>query len=151
MTALAVESLHAVTATPEPAVSPSAGDPLAGAAAAAECAATAPRRSCALDLSRARTYDAVLDVLKAYKLSGNFHSNLEAVLRDMGFSGMVTFTIESGRALAFRDCRHVVFTLNDGVPAAMLVEIAGSMKARIGFAAPWWGRLLDRSGRIGAA
>src|SRR5262245_4588648 len=29
--------------------------------------------SCALDLSKSRANDAVLDILKAYKLTGNFH------------------------------------------------------------------------------
>jgi hypothetical protein len=109
--------------------------------------------SCALDLSRSRTHDAALEIFKAYKLSGNFHSNLEAVLKDMGLFDMVTYRIEPNPALAFPDCRHVVFTLCDNVPGHKFDDIIGSIKARIGFEAPWWGRMLRRfqPGAAGAA
>jgi hypothetical protein len=100
--------------------------------------------SCALDLSRSRTHDAALEIFKAYKLSGNFHSNLEAVLKDMGVFDMVTYRIEPSPTLAFPDCRHVVFALNDNVPGSKLDGIINSIKARIGFEAPWWGRMLRR-------
>jgi hypothetical protein len=109
---------------------------------------TAPRRrlrTCPLDLSRARTHDAVLDILKAYKLSGNFHGNLEAVLNDMGVSEMVAYQVKPGPALAFPDCRHVVFTCNDTIPDDKFDDIIASIKARIGFDVPWWGKLLRRS------
>jgi hypothetical protein len=141
MTAFAVEAPHAMKAAPEAADLPSGDDPSLSATA---CATVAGVRSCALNLSRTRTHDAVLDILNVYKLSGNFHSNLDAVLNDMGYCDIVTYRVEPGPAFAFQDCRHVVLTLNDGVPAALLGEVAGAMKARIGFDAPWWGRLLYR-------
>src|SRR5260370_42517782 len=40
--------------------------------------------SCALDLSKSRAHDAVLDILRAYKLTGTFTVNLEIVLKDFG-------------------------------------------------------------------
>jgi hypothetical protein len=80
-------------------------------------------RSCALDLSRSRTHDAVLDILKACKLSGNFHSNLETVLKDMGVFDMLSYQVEPHPALAFPDCRHVVFTLKENVPGDIFDDI----------------------------
>jgi hypothetical protein len=95
--------------------------------------------SCALDLSRSRTHDAVLDILKAYKLTGNFQLNLEAVLKDMGVFDKVTYQVEPvSRQACLPDCRHVVFTLNEHVPGDAFAEIIRSIKARIGFDAPWW-------------
>jgi hypothetical protein len=143
MTAIPVEALHTVTAKREPLSCDN--DPLIPAAAAGYAAASR-RRSCTLDLSRTRTHDAVLLILRAYKLTGNFHNNLETVLKDMGLFYMVAYSIEPGKTLAFPDCRHVVFTLNDNVPDAMLGEIARSIKARIGFDVPWWGGLLRHRG-----
>jgi hypothetical protein len=84
--------------------------------------------SCALDLSRSRTHDAVLDILKAYKLSGNFHANLEAVLKDLGIVDKVTFQIEPNPALAYPDCRHVVFRLNENVPHDKFDDIVRSIE-----------------------
>jgi hypothetical protein len=107
--------------------------------------------SCALDLSRSRTHDAVLDILKAYKLSGNFHANLEAVLKDMGIVDKVTYQIEPNPALAYPDCRHVVFRLNENVPHDRFDDIIRSIEARIGFDAPWWGRLFSRFNTLATA
>ena len=100
--------------------------------------------SCTLDVSRSRTHDAALDILRAYKLSGNFHGNLETVLKDMGVNKLVTYQIEADPGLAFPDCRHVVFRVNEGVPGDMFGEIIRSIKARIGFETPSWIRLLRR-------
>jgi hypothetical protein len=36
---------------------------------------------CALHLSKSRAYDAALEILGTYKLTGNFHVNLEIVLK----------------------------------------------------------------------
>ncbi len=100
--------------------------------------------SCTLDVSRSRTHDAALDILKAYKLSGNFHRNLDTVLKDMGVDRLVAYQIESNPRLAFPDCRHVVFRFNESVPGDMFGEIIRSIKARIGFETPSWARLLRR-------
>jgi hypothetical protein len=98
--------------------------------------------SCALDLSKSRTHEAVLDILRAYKLTGNFHVNLEIVLKDIGVFDKVTYQIERNPTLSYSpDCRHVVFEPNENVLNDMFGEIIKSIKARIGFDAPWWVRL----------
>jgi hypothetical protein len=144
MAALALEAApHTATAMPEPAALPADEDPLQPTAGRV----TAPRRharSYGLDLSRSRTHDAVLDILKAYKLSGNFHGNLETVLKDMGVSDMLSYHVEPNPALAFPDRRHVTFSLKDNVPGDRLDDIIASIKARIGFDVPWWVRQLRR-------
>src|SRR5260370_40038263 len=99
--------------------------------------------SCALDLSKSRAHDAVLEILRAYKLTGNFHVNLAIVLKDIGVFDKVTYQIERNPKLSYyRDCRHVVFKPNENVPNDMFGDIIKSIKARIGFDAPWWGRLI---------
>jgi hypothetical protein len=133
MTALRLEARH-TTAT--------------GCAAAASRAAPGPSngqsqgRERTLALSRMRTHDAVLDILKAYKLSGNFHTNLDLVLKDMGVSDMVTCRSEPHPAFAVPDRRHVVFTFRSDVPDGKCDGIVRAIEARIGFGPPWWGRLL---------
>jgi hypothetical protein len=101
--------------------------------------------SCTLNLSRSRTHDAVLDILRAHKLSGNFHLNLEAVLKDMGFLDKVTYHIERNLALVWSpDCCRVVFSGNKNLPNAMFEDIMRSIAARLGFDRPWWGKLFHR-------
>jgi hypothetical protein len=110
---------------------------------------------CGLDLSKSRAHDAVLDILKAYKLTGNFQVNLEIVLKHMGVFDKVAYHIESNQKLSYpRDCRHVVFKPNENVPNEMFGEIMNSIKARIGFEAPWRVRLfrwLNSRQRTGTA
>lgn len=99
--------------------------------------------SCALDLSQLRAHDAALDILGAYKLTGNFHVNLEIALKDMGVLDKVRYEIKSNPKPPYcRDCRHVVFKPNENVPNEMFGDIIESIKARIGFDAPWWVSLL---------
>jgi hypothetical protein len=87
-------------------------------------------------------HDAALDILRAYKLTGNFRVNLEIVLEDIGVFDKVTYRIESTRKLSYlRDCRQVVFEPNENIPSDMFGEIIKSIKARIGVDAPWWVRL----------
>jgi hypothetical protein len=144
MTAIPLEAASTLRAMPE-AVSSSDADPLQPEAGCV----TATRdwsRTCTLALSRSRTHDAVLNVLKAYKLSGNFHNNLEAVLNDMGVSEMVAYQVEPHPTLAFPDCRRVAFTRSEDVRREKFDEIITSIKTRIGFDVPWWGKLLRRGG-----
>jgi hypothetical protein len=70
-------------------------------------------RSSTLDLSRSRTHAAAFDVLKAYKLSGNFHSILEVVLKHMGVPGMVTHQILPRSVFSFPDRRTVIFSCDE--------------------------------------
>src|SRR5262249_35231985 len=102
-------------------------------------------RSCALDLSKSRAHDAVLDILRAHKLTGNFHVNLEIFLKPIGVFDKVTYQIERNPKLSHSwNCRHVIFKSNDNVPRDMFVEIIKSIEARIGFDVPWWIKLFRR-------
>jgi hypothetical protein len=97
-----------------------------------------------LDLSETRAYDCALDILEAHKLTGNFHTNLEIVLKDLGALGRVTFEIEPKSPLVLdHDRRHVVFRPSDSVRADGFIEIMRSVKGRIGCDAPrpWWARV----------
>ena len=60
-----------------------------------------------LELSELRTYDAALETLGAYKLTGNFPTELEIVLKDLRVLDEVTFDIKPKSPLS--DCRHVEF------------------------------------------
>jgi hypothetical protein len=95
----------------------------------------------ALDLSESRAYDSALDIIGAYKLTGNFHADLQIVLKDLGVLDKLTYEIEPKAPLS--DCRHVVFRPNDNVHIDRFSEIIRSIKSRIGYGAtrPWWVRL----------
>ena len=94
-----------------------------------------------LDLSQSRAYDAALEILGAYKLTGNFPVELQIVLNDLGVLDKVTYEIEPKFPLS--DSRHVVFRPNDNVHMDRFSEIMRSIESRIGFHAtlPWWVRL----------
>ena len=105
--------------------------------AAAETARRISRRSSpsrTLDLSASRAHDAALDILGVYKLTGNFHVNLEIVLKHLGVFDQVTYAIEPDTPLPFRpDCRHVAFRPNPGVRMDTFSEILRQVTDRIGF------------------
>jgi hypothetical protein len=87
----------------------------------------------ALDVSASAAYDCVLDILKAYKLTGNLHINLEIILNDMGAAKELTFDIAPKRKLGFhRDCRRVVFRRKETVSADRFSRIMRSLSDRIG-------------------
>ena len=96
-----------------------------------------------LDLSESRTYDAALETLGAYKLTGNFPTELEIVLRDLRVLDKVTFEIKPKSALS--DCRHVEFRPTDKVHRDRFIEIMRGVKKRIGAHSrqPWWVRLFQ--------
>jgi hypothetical protein len=88
-----------------------------------------------------------LDILSAYKLTGNFHINLEIVLKDLGAFDKVAYKIESETLLPFRlDRRQVAFWPNKNVPMERFDEIMRSLTGRIGFDAtpPWWRIVVGR-------
>jgi len=96
---------------------------------------------CRLDLSKSRAHDAALDILNTYKLTGNFHINLEIVLKDIGAFDQVTFEVEPKSTLSYDpDRRHVVFWADENIHSGRFDEIVSSIKARIGLGAavPWW-------------
>jgi hypothetical protein len=94
-----------------------------------------------LDLSESRTYDCALEILGAYKLTGNFPTELQIVLRELGVLDKLTYEIEPKSPLS--DSRHVAFRPNDDVHADRFREIMRSIENRIGSNATlsWWGRL----------
>src|SRR5277367_5022706 len=57
-----------------------------------------------LELSESRAYDSALSILGAYKLTGNFPTELEIMLRDLGVFDKVTYEIEPRSPLS--DLRH---------------------------------------------
>ncbi len=101
-----------------------------------------------LNLSASRAYDSALEILGAYKLTGNFHINLEIVLKDIDAFDKVTFEVEPKSQLPYSpDCRHVLFRPNENVRMSQFSDIMRSIKSRIGFDAtwPWWVRALSLS------
>jgi len=96
-----------------------------------------------LDLSELRTYDAALETLGAYKLTGHFPTELEIVLKDLRILDKVTFEIKPKSPLS--DCRHVEFRPTDKVHRDRFVEIMRTVKKRIGADSTqsWWVRLFQ--------
>jgi hypothetical protein len=96
-----------------------------------------------LELSESRAYDAALETLGAYKLTGNFPIDLEIVLKDMRVLDKITFEIEPKTLLS--DTRHVQFRPTDKVQLDRFADIVRSVKNRIGAdpTRPWWVRLFQ--------
>jgi hypothetical protein len=92
-----------------------------------------------LELSLSRTYDSALAILRAYKLTGNFPTELEIVLRDLGVLDEVTYETKEPR-FPLSDIRHVVFWANANVHAERFWEITRLIDSRIGSSGmqPWW-------------
>jgi len=96
-----------------------------------------------LALSASRAYDSALDILGAYKLTGNFHINLEIVLKDLGAFDKVMFEVEPrAHPGCWADRRHVLFRPRENVHIGQFSEIIHSIKSRIGFDGTrrWWSR-----------
>ena len=71
---------------------------------------------CTLELSKSRANDAVLNILQAYKLTGNFHVNLEIILKHLGAFDEVTCEIAPISKLPYHpDCRHVTFRASKNI------------------------------------
>ena|SRR5579862_838110 len=96
-----------------------------------------------LELSEARTYDAALETLSAYKLTGNFSVDLEIVLKDMRVLDKISFEIKPKTLLS--DTRHVQFRPTSKVHLDRFADIVRSVKSRIGADStrPWWVRLFQ--------
>jgi hypothetical protein len=96
-----------------------------------------------LELSELRTYDAALETLGAYKLTGHFPTELEIVLKDLRVLDKVTFDITPKTPLS--DCRHVEFRPTDTVHRDRFIDIMRTVQKRIGCDAtrPWWVRLFQ--------
>ena len=95
-----------------------------------------------LELSESRTYDRALETLGAYKLTGNFPTELEIVLRDMRALGKVTFEIKP--KLRWSDCRQVEFRPKAEVRKDHFDDIVRHIKNELGSIEqkPFWTKLL---------
>jgi hypothetical protein len=96
-----------------------------------------------LQLSELRTYDAALETLGAYKLTGHFPTELEIVLKDLRVLDKVTFDIKPKSPLS--DCRHVEFRPTDKIHGNRFIAIMRTVKKRIGAYSnqSWWVRLFQ--------
>ena len=113
-----------------------------------------PDRAISVALSELRAYDSALEIRGAYKLTGNFHVNLEIVLEHLAAFDDVTFEIEPKSWLTrCPDRRHVGFRPNDTVQKDRFAEILRSINGRIGFVSkqPWWARLRHRRDGVTSA
>jgi hypothetical protein len=113
----------------------------AAASASKPWAADSRSISQTLELSELRTYDAALETLGAYKLTGHFPTELEIVLKDLRVLDKVTFDIK--QKLPLSDCRHVEFRPTDKLHGDRFIEVMRTVKKRIGAYStqPWWVRL----------
>ncbi len=103
-------------------------------------ASQAAQPSCIIDLSKSRANDAALRILEAYKLTGNFHVNLEIILKHLGAFGEIIYEIAPMSALPYHpDCRHVTFRANETIGTDRFNEITTRLDAWIGLDAKhWW-------------
>jgi hypothetical protein len=88
-------------------------------------------KSATLEISQSRVYDYALNVLHAYKLSGNFTADLEIVLKDLGLFDEVTFTIKPKSFLS--DCRHVEFLPKAELQRARFRQIVHAIESCVGY------------------
>ena len=90
---------------------------------------------CTLDLSKSRANDAALEVLRAYKLTGNFH-----ILKHLGASNEVTCEIAPISKLPYHpDCRHVTLRASKNIGTNRFNEIIRCLETGIGFDSKrWW-------------
>lgn len=83
-----------------------------------------------LEISELRTYDCALEILGAYKLTGNFPLDLEIVLKGLGVLGQVTFEIKPKSV--FSDCRRVEFLAGDNADPDQFGDILRKIESRVG-------------------
>lgn len=100
-----------------------------------------------LEISESRTYDCALEILGAYKLTGNFPLDLEIVLKSLGVLGQATFEIKPKSV--FSDCRRVEFLAGDKTDPNQFQGILRMIESRIGsHSTPLsWMRLLHTAPR----
>jgi hypothetical protein len=83
-----------------------------------------------LEISASRTYDCALEILGAYKLTGNFQLDLEIVLKSLGVLGQVTFEVKPKSI--FSDCRRVEFLAGANIDADRFRDILGRIESLTG-------------------
>jgi hypothetical protein len=95
-----------------------------------------------LELSEVRTYDRALETLGAYKLTGNFPTELEIVLRDMRALNVLTFEIK--QKTGWSDCRQVEFRPKSCIRQQHFEDIVRNIENELGVvesSKPFWARL----------
>ncbi len=94
-----------------------------------------------LEISASRTYDRALEILGAYKLTGNFLLDLEIVLKSLGVLGRVAFEVKSKSI--FSDCRRVEFHAGDNIDPGQFHDILRRIESLTGRdpTPPSWRRL----------
>jgi hypothetical protein len=94
-----------------------------------------------LELSEARTYDRALETLGAYKLTGNFPTELEIVLKDMRALSVLTFEIKPKSG--WSDCRQVEFRPRSCIRQQQFEDIVRHIDNELGVepSKPFWARL----------
>jgi hypothetical protein len=109
--------------------------------------ADSAKRGDTLEISESRTYDCALEILGAYKLTGNFPLDLEIVLKNLGVLGQVSFEIKPKSI--FSDCRRVEFLAGGKIDPDQFRDILRRIESRIGSdSTPLsWKRLLDTARR----
>jgi hypothetical protein len=100
------------------------------------------RHSTMLELSQSRVYDYALNILDAYKLSGNFTVDLEIVLKDLGVFDDVTFAIKPKSFLS--DCRYVEFFPKTRIHTARFGQIVRTIESCVGYETGLWKRLFPK-------
>jgi hypothetical protein len=95
-----------------------------------------------LEISKRLTYDLVLVILHAYKLTGHFPTELEIVLKHLGATDKVFYEIKPKKA--FSDSYPVMFWPKPGLSAGDFQQVIDLINDKVGAcaAAPWWARLL---------
>ncbi|MFZ0421821.1 MAG: hypothetical protein WAL80_02970 [Xanthobacteraceae bacterium] len=83
-----------------------------------------------LEISASRTYDCALEILGAYKLTGNFALDLEIVLKSLGVLGRVTFEIKPKSILS--DCRRVELVAGANLGLDEFRDILRTIESRVG-------------------
>lgn len=114
-------------------------------------AASVDDRTAILALSKSRAHDFALEFRRAYKLTGNFHVNLEILLEHLDAQREVAFEVEPKSWLSrYPDCRRVEFRANGSIQHDRFVEVLTSIEKRIGFIVkqPWWETCLRRVTRL---
>jgi len=96
-----------------------------------------------MEISQSRTYDAALETLGAYKLTGYFPAELEIVLKDLRVLDKVRFDIKPKSLLS--DSRQVIFRPTDNVSLDDFAAIVGQITKLIGSnrTRSWWVRLFQ--------
>jgi hypothetical protein len=100
-------------------------------------------RSRTLAISKSRTYDAALTILHAYKLTGDFPTELEIVLRALGVLDNITYRILPKKYLF--QSEGVTFWPKPHISDEAFQKILNAISHHIGsdMTRPWWAQFFS--------